>query len=147
MKNIFKWVGIILLIAIIGFAFIACDNPSDGDDDKDNGSNNSQVNNDDSQDDSNDQPTDQSTGVFGDAFVGTWRSSDGFVIVFSGGAFDGTYTVTTPGGVVTNGTYKVQPSVHSDAATMKENGGDEVNVTISGQSIFYGAKQYTFVRG
>jgi len=84
MKNIFKLLGIIALVAIIGFSFAACDN---GDGDK-----------------GDDGKKEEDTPI--SSFAGTWNASGGRSIVFSGSTF--TYKVN--GTTTYSGTFSVSGS-------------------------------------
>jgi len=82
MKNVFKFLGIIALVAVIGFGVVSC---GGGDDDNDNNNNNNNNNN--------------NGGSADTALNGTWSGADGD-LTFNNGNFEmsgfmkGTYTTT-----------------------------------------------------
>ena len=71
-------------------------------------------------------------------FIGTWNSSNGWVMVFS--AFPYTYSITSAGGSKESGTYEWN-FLNPNAATMKGTAGT-FNVTIQNNSLTYGSNVY-----
>jgi len=121
--------GIIALVAVLGLSVLACDNPTDskGGGNNPGGRNNTSDNN---------------------PYVGTWKSQDNFVLVFTG---DGFWTNTSPtGGRVGNGTYSL--STGSTASMAGAGAITNVSITVSGatsstyattQTLVFGGKTYT----
>ena len=113
MKNLFKFLGIIALAAVIGFA-LGCQTDDNG----------------------------GGGGGGGNPFVGTWRSPEGggyYVLVFT----EFNWTITSPGGNVESGFYNYLPGDTSVTMTMTQGGSGSFNVSISGNTLSFGSRTYT----
>jgi hypothetical protein len=110
MKNFLKLLGIIALVAVIGFSMVACD---DGSDDGGGGGSN--------------------------PFIGTWKSSNGYVMVFAAS----TFTITSANGSVESGSYTRNGNSASMTVSSGANFGQTFNVTISGgTTLSFGSNTY-----
>ena len=110
MKNVFKLFGIIALVAVIGFSMAGCKNDDDG-------------------------------GGGGDSnpFIGTWKSSNGYVMVFSASSF----TITSASGNVESGSYTQNGNSATMTVSSGANFGQTFNVTISGgTTLTFGSNTY-----
>jgi len=73
-------------------------------------------------------------------FVGTWRSSDGYVMVFTA---NGSFTITSSTGNVENGSYNWVSGNGNSTTMTNYTTNSTINVTISGSTLSYGSKAYT----
>jgi len=150
MNNFFKahiapLIRIIALVAVIGFSMASCDSGG-GDDNTGNtgitvdtggtGGGNTDTN---------------ETGTFSNPFVGTWKSHDNssggdFVIVFVAGLMNQKFTITSPYGDLEDGTYEFSNINKTAQMTLKSgpNKGKTFNVSISGKTLTYGSRTYTY---
>jgi len=109
MKNFLKLLGIIAFVAVIGFSMVGCKNDDDG------------------------------GGGDSNPFIGTWRSSNGYVMVFAAS----TFTITSSGGSVESGSYTYSGNSASMTVSAGANFGQTFNVTISGgTTIVFGSNTY-----
>ena len=130
-RNVF-FLGMLAVLLVMGLVLAGCG--GDGDVTSPGGNENNS--------DNQNNKDNQTTGTMFNVFEGTWKSSDGFVLVFSR-SFEKTFTITSPGGIVENGTY----TYNNDGKTAtlnNETTGDKINVSISDTSLYYGAKEYVF---
>jgi len=108
MKNLFKLLGIIALVAVIGFSMAACSDDDGGGEDS-------------------------------NPFIGTWRSSNGYVMVFAAS----TFTITSASGSVESGSYTWSGNSATMTVSSGANFGQTFNVTISGgTTIVFGSNTY-----
>jgi len=133
MKNTIKVLGIIVLVAIIGFSMAACD---DGSKDDNNQSNNNQGNNNQGNNNQSSNP-----------FVGNWSGTANF----SGQSAPATINVTATGwtfscpnaGMNETGTY----TRSGNSATLIQSGATFGNATISGNTLTVMITQYQYAGG
>ena len=109
MKNFLKLLGIIAFVAVIGFSMVGCENDDDG------------------------------GGGGSNPFIGTWKSSNGYVMVFAAS----TFTITSASGSVESGSYTWSGNSASMTVSSGANFGQTFNVTISGgTTLSFGSNTY-----